>query len=137
MKKYPAREVAMKMLFAHALGGDESLGTILEQAGEDGEAPLTEKDKAIAEALVNGVLTEADNLDAVIGEFSQGWALDRIGKVELCILRIAVYEMLHIPEIPVGASIDEAVELAKRYGDDRSPSFINGILGAVARKYCA
>lgn len=72
-------------------------------------------------------------LDEVINSNAKGWDTGRMGKVDLAILRLAVYEMKYDDKIPVGVAIDEAVELAKKYGQDESPSFINGILASVAK----
>lgn len=73
------------------------------------------------------------DIDAKIGEFSVGWTIDRITKVSLSILRIAVCEMLFLDDIPVGVSINEAVELAKNYANVEDSQFINGVLGSVAK----
>jgi len=73
------------------------------------------------------------DIDAKIGEFSVGWTIDRITKVSLSILRIAVCEMLFLDDIPVGVSINEAVELAKNYASVEDSQFINGVLGSVAK----
>ena len=86
-----------------------------------------------ARALTVGVWTKREDLDEVINRFSQHWKLGRIARVELTILRVALYEMLHLDDIPLKVAINEAVELAKRYGDDNSKNFVNGILDAVAR----
>ncbi len=67
-------------------------------------------------------------IDALIGEKSTGWKIGRIGKVELSILRLAVYEILYDDEVPVSVAINEAVELSKKYGQDQAGSFVNGVL---------
>lgn len=72
-------------------------------------------------------------LDEKIGSAAKGWSLARIGKVELSILRLAVYEMLYDDDIPVGVAIDEAVELSKRFGQESSGAFVNGILATLAK----
>ena len=126
-----AREIAMKMLYAASLGGEESMSEVLEQSGQ--ADTLSGSDKTFLENLVAGVTDRQEELDAVIGKYAQGWALNRLGKVDLTILRMAVYELMCMPEIPVGATINEAVELAKRYAEDKSSGFINGIRGSVAR----
>ena len=81
-----------------------------------------------------GQITEhLEEIDAKIDNASKGWSISRIGKVELAILRLAVYEMLYDDDIPVGVAIDEAVELSKRFGQESSGSFVNGILAALAK----
>ena len=127
-----AREIAMKMLYAASLGGGETMDEVLEQSEQ--ADTLSGSDKTFLENLVAGVTDRQVELDAVIGKYAQGWALNRLGKVDLTILRMAVYELMCMPEIPVGATINEAVELAKRYAEDKSSSFINGILGSAARE---
>ena len=127
-----AREIAMKMLYAASLGGGETMDEVLEQSEQ--ADTLSGSDKTFLENLVAGVTDRQVELDAVIGKYAQGWALNRLGKVDLTILRMAVYELMCMPEIPVGATINEAVELAKRYAEDKSSGFINGILGSAARE---
>ena len=127
-----AREIAMKMLYAASLGGGETMDEVLEQSEQ--ADTLSGSDKTFLENLVAGVTDRQEELDAVIGKYAQGWALNRLGKVDLPILRMAVYELMCMPEIPVGATINEAVELAKRYAEDKSSGFINGILGSAARE---
>ena len=131
MDRSLAREIAMKMLYAASLGGEESMNEVLEQSEQ--ADTLSGSDKTFLENLVYGVQTRQEELDSVIGRYAQGWALNRLAKVDLTILRMAVYELKYMPEVPVGAAINEAVELAKAYGEDKSSGFINGILGSVAR----
>ena len=132
MDRSLAREIAMKMLYAASLGGGETMDEVLEQSEQ--ADTLSGSDKTFLENLVAGVTDRQEELDAVIGKYAQGWALNRLGKVDLTILRMAVYELMCMPEIPVGATINEAVELAKRYAEDKSSGFINGILGSAARE---
>ena len=131
MDRSLAREIAMKMLYAASLGGEESMTEVLEQSEQ--ADTLSNGDKTFLENLVDGVQAHQQELDEVIGRYAQGWALNRLAKVDLTILRMAVYEISYMPEVPVGAAINEAVELAKAYGEDKSSGFINGILGSVAR----
>ncbi len=81
----------------------------------------------------DNIFAKLDELDDIINSNSKGWDSSRIGKVELAILRLAVYEIKMDDAIPVGVAIDQAVELAKKYGGDDSASFINGILSGVAK----
>lgn len=87
----------------------------------------------IGECLL-GILKNQSELDSLIMEKAQNWQLDRVAKVEKNILRMALYEMLYRVDIPLKVSIDEAVELAKIFGDRESGRFVNGILGAVKQK---
>ena len=132
MDRSLAREIAMKMLYAAALGGVETMDEALAQS--DLKDTLSGSDKTLLENLVAGVTDHQAELDAVIEKYAQGWALNRLARVDLTIMRMAVYEMMHLPEIPVGATINEAVELAKKYAEDKSSGFINGILGSAAKE---
>lgn len=127
-----AREVAMKILFARSLGGEDTLEEVLEQS-EAGER-LSDKDKTFLENEVFGVERFKEELDELIAKYSKGWNVSRLAKVDLTLLRMGLFEIVHLPEVPVGATINEVVELSKQYGEDKSFSFINGILGAAARE---
>ena len=131
MNRSLAREIAMKMLYAASLGGEESMSEVLEQSEQ--VDTLDDGDKTFLENLVAGVYARQEELDGVIEKHVQGWALNRLARVDLTILRMAAYELMYMPEVPVGVAINEAVELAKAYGEDKSSGFINGILGSVAR----
>ena len=72
-------------------------------------------------------------IDEKINSVSEGWPVNRLGKAELAIMRLAVYEMLYDEDIPVNVAINEAVELAKNYGGDNAPSFVNGVLAKLAK----
>lgn len=122
----------MKMLYAASLGGEESMNDVLEQSEQVDN--LSDADKTFLENLTAGVIACQEELDTIIGKFAQGWALNRLARVDLTILRMAVYELKYMPEIPVGATINEAVELSKRFCEDKSSGFINGILGSAARE---
>ena len=120
------------MLYAASLGGEESMNDVLEQSEQVDN--LSDADKTFLENLTAGVIACQEELDTIIGKFAQGWALNRLARVDLTILRMAVYELKYMPEIPVGATINEAVELSKRFCEDKSSGFINGILGSAARE---
>ncbi|MFO7817734.1 MAG: transcription antitermination factor NusB [Thermodesulfobacteriota bacterium] len=92
-----------------------------------------EKENNFAWALVSGVLEHSDRLDEIIGEYSRNWKLGRIARVELSIIRLAVFEILCRHDIPNKVTLNEAVEIAKKFGDEHSKNFINGILDAVAK----
>ena len=133
MDRSLAREIAMKMLYAASLGGEESMTEVLEQSEQ--ADTLSDSDKTFLENLTFGVRERQEELDGVIAQYAQGWALNRLAKVDLTILRMAVYELKYMPEVPVGATINEAVELSKQFCEDKSSGFINGILGSVARAH--
>ena len=125
-----SREIAMKRLYAETVGGEDTLSDALEQS-ECGA--LSDEDALFSDRLYTGVHAHLEEIDREIEAHASGWSLNRIAKVELSILRIAAYELLFERAIPVGATVNEAVELAKTFGDDKAPGFINGILGAIAK----
>ncbi len=132
MNRTLAREVAMKILFARSLGGEDTWEEVLEQSQARDE--LSDEDKTFLENEVFGVERHLEELDGLIDGYAKGWNLNRLAKVDLTLLRMGLFELLYLPEVPVGAAINEAVELSKRYGEDKSYSFINGILGTAARE---
>lgn len=83
--------------------------------------------------VIHGVWKTQAELDEAVSGFSQNWRVERMGRVELTLLRIAVYEMLFRNDVPAKVAMNEAIELSKQFGDDNSRGFINGILDAVAR----
>ena len=97
-----------------------------------GEMP--EEERAQLKARCEAVLALLPELDARIGAVSEGWKTSRMSRVDLSILRLALYEMAYDEEIPLKVAINEAVELAKKYGGDDSPAFVNAILGKLAAK---
>ena len=98
------------------------------------EKEISEKDHAYIEEKYENICAVLPEIDEKIAGAAKGWKLERIGKSDLSILRLGVYEMLYDDDIPVGVAINEAVELAKSFGENESASFINGILGKLARQ---
>jgi len=96
--------------------------------------PRSELANSFAWGLISGVVDNMVELDEVIMGFSQNWRLDRIARIELTVLRVALYEMLYRHDIPVKVAINEGIELSKKFGDDKSSRFVNGILDAAAEK---
>lgn len=84
--------------------------------------------------LVLGVLEHQDQLDKIIAEFSKNWRLERIARIELTVMRLALFEMLHRQDIPFKVAINEGIELSKKFGDDKSGRFVNGILDAIGKE---
>ncbi|WP_045222563.1 transcription antitermination factor NusB [Desulfonatronum thioautotrophicum] len=94
---------------------------------------ISVEDQEFALQLVSGAFVHLDEIDGVIRRFSRHWKIERIAKAELSVLRLAVYELLYEPEIPLRVSINEAIDLSKEFADDHSFPFVNGILDAVAK----
>ena len=133
MSRTTAREVAMMMHFSNLLGGEDTPEHVCEKAETLGT--LDEEDLVYVSQMLEGVCERSEELDEIIGRYSKDWAIERIARVDLSILRVAIYEMLYRKDdVPTGAAINEAVEMAKRYGGERSYAFINGILGSVAKE---
>ncbi len=89
---------------------------------------------AFAGDLVAGVGAHQDDIDGIIRRFARGWSLERMPVVDRAVLRMAIYELVHRPDVPTGAVISEAVELAKRYSTDDSGRFVNGMLSNIAEE---
>jgi N utilization substance protein B len=87
-----------------------------------------------AQELVEGVEAHREELDGLISEHAVGWEIDRIAPLERAIMRIALFEILHRPDVPHEVAIDEAVETAKVYSGSEAPAFVNGILGGVMKR---
>ena len=139
-KKPVSRRKARKQAFECLYGlifetaaDERSLRRVFKRCPHDVEEGEDDTGQDFAWALVHGVWAKQREIDAVIVRFSTNWKLSRIAKVELTILRLAVYEILYCPDIPLRVALNEAIELAKRYGDDNSRNFINGILDAIAK----
>ncbi len=128
MTRRQAREEAFILIFEKQFNSLE-VSEILEIAKEVRDL---EPDDYI-KSVFSGVYDNLDTIDGIISENAIGWKLNRISKVSLCILRLAIYEMKYIENIPVSVSINEAVELAKKYATKEDASFINGILSTVEK----
>ena len=129
MTRREARETAFILLFEKTFTQD-SLQQILENAGEARDFQKS----AFALSLAQGAVDHLEEEDALISAHALKWSKDRLSRVALSILRLAVYEMEFVEDMPVSVSINEAVELAKKYGGDEDPAFINGVLGGIARR---
>ena len=100
----------------------------------DGLDELGEQDQSYMEEKYRRIVEKLPELDRRIEETAKSWRISRMGKVDLTILRLAVYEMEFDDDVPVGVAINEAVELSKKFGGDDSPAFVNGILGKIGKK---
>lgn len=125
-----AREKAFALLFELSFQPEETISSLVEYAQEGDEPPVI---SGFAIELAETAAVHLEQLDNEIAGRLKSWKLNRISKVSLALLRLAVCEIVYFKDIPVGASINEAVELAKIYGDADAPKFINGVLGAIAR----
>lgn len=131
MTRRGLREQIFMMLFRvefHEMDEMSEQISMFEEAVEQ----CSEKDKEYISNKVNNIVAKLEEIDAAVNEVSEGWKTRRMGKVDLTLIRLAVYEMKYEEDIPVKVAINEAVELAKQYGTDDSPAFINGVLAKLA-----
>lgn len=131
MNRRELREQIFKMLFRIEFHDEASMKEQFELSAEE-VAKATPENQSYMEKKCEDVMNRLSDIDALINEASHGWKTSRMGKVDLTLIRLAVYEMKYEDEIPVGVAINEAVELAKKYGTDESSSFVNGILAKIA-----
>jgi len=124
MKRHTSRQKALQALFQHDLGQTEPMEAI-------GNVVQNEKSDQFLESLVLGVVEHQQEIDELLRNHLEKWTLDRVATVDRVILRIAVYEMKYEEEIPTSVTLNEAIELAKTFGDDQSSKFINGVLSKV------
>lgn len=130
-KRRSARESALKTLFQVDVGKLPLEEALANSRLVDGDDPEIQE---FAEALVRGAVREQERLDEIISHYAAGWALDRMANVDRNLLRIALYEILFLEDIPSSVSINEAVDLGKMYSTAESGRFINGILGNFVRQ---
>lgn len=122
------REAALQLLYAIEITHADVKDVL---ASTWAHALTAARTREFTGALLQGVVGRRDEIDALIREWSANWSLERIGLVERNILRVAIYELLFMPGIPPNVTINEAIEVAKRYGSEDAPSFVNGILDRI------
>ena len=130
MSRIQSREFAMKLIYQMEIQREDREEQ-MEYAIEDSETPFTQGDLDYIYNVINGVFENLQTLDSTVELNARGWKLQRISRVDLSILRLCIYEIKYRDDIPINVSINEAVELAKKYGSEESGSFINGILSNV------
>ncbi len=134
MGRHEQREQLFKLLFRVEFNSLEEMPQQLKWFFEDDETRYTEKAMEAIQKKYALIQEKLPEIDAQLNEKAQGWNTDRMGKVELTVLRIAVYEMLFDEEIPDTVAINEAVEIAKQYGQETSGGFVNAILAKFVNK---
>jgi N utilization substance protein B len=130
MNRRKAREYALQALFQHEFAGDRSLLELAEERSPDKKSD--EAFKKFAEELVNGTLNHLEEIDRILQEAAEHWKMERMAAVDRNILRCAVYEIIYRSDIPAAVTINEALEIAKKYSSLESASFINGLLDKIA-----
>ncbi len=144
MTRSNAREIAVHLLFAESFTGQapkELIDAWFDRAYYDRLAEETaiyaerpnRKQLDYISTVVSGVTEKKEELDGYIAAYSVGWNLSRISSLAKCIMRVAMYESLYVDDVPTGVAINEAVVLAKKYEDESTIPFINGILGSFSR----
>ncbi len=132
MSRRLARELTFQILFQIDIGRipwQEAIKNTLY------EHRLPEEEERYIEDMVRGVVSEGRTLDDILSRLSSEWTLSRMAATDRSILRLAAYELLFRDDIPAEVSVNEAVELAKKYGEEDSGRFVNGILGALIRQH--
>ena len=133
MKRRALREQIFKLLFRVEFFPPEDIPMQAEMFFESGDQTIGEDDRAYILEKTQAVIQEIPEIDRALDDCMEGWTMKRIGRVEKTILRLAVYEIKHDEEIPERVAISEAVELAKKFGQDSAPSFVNGVLAKYVK----
>jgi transcription antitermination protein NusB len=130
MSRRLARETALQVLFQMDMAGEKpDIPTVVRHWAEEFAVPETSI--PFAQELVEGTLSHLEEIDTKLGQLSEGWAVSRMANVDRNLLRLACYEILYREDIPGRVTINEALEIAKRYGSEESGKFINGILDRI------
>ncbi len=140
-----AREIALHLVFEMGFREFEAEEILMDRLSEtimnsiSGEislyaGKLDDAQTAYIVDVVKGVAAHLSELDMLIEQNAQGWSMRRISRMTMAVLRLALYEMKYVQDVPVGAAINEAVELAKTYETEETGAFVNGILGAISRQ---
>lgn len=139
-----AREIALHLVFELGFGAFEAENVMTERLDEEimrsisGDialyaGKLDETQTKYIVSVVKGVAEHLEELDGQIERNAKGWSMSRLSRITVAVLRLALYEMQYVEDVPLGAAINEAVELAKIYDSEETASFINGVLGTIAR----
>ena len=131
MTRRELREQVFKMLFRVEFHERDEMPEQMALC-EEQEAAWNEKEASYISNKFEQIVEHLSEIDQMVNEVSEGWKTTRMGKVDLTLIRLAVYEMKFEEDIPVKVAINEAVELAKQYGTDDSPAFVNGVLAKLA-----
>jgi len=136
-KRREGREAAVQFLYQLDVNGDKTLGdsaAFWALHSGPGKAEVTAKTRTFAEQLAKGVMEHRDEIDARIKKYTANYELHRLAVVDRNILRVAIFEMLHAPDVAPVVIINEAIEIAKKFGTDKSGGFVNGILDRIKQE---
>ena len=132
MSRRELREQIFKFIFRVEFNTMEEMAEQEKFFFEDDELVIKEEDAAYISTKSNKILEKLEEIDEMINQQAKGWTTERMSKVDLTIIRLAVYEIKFDEDVPTGVAINEAVELAKKYSSDSGPAFVNGVLAKVA-----
>jgi N utilization substance protein B len=132
MKRSVMREQIFKILFRAEFNDKSEMPQQEEMFFDSGDIIANPKDREYITNKVNRIIDKLPELDAELTKEMKGWTIDRIGRVELAVLRLGLYEIRYDEDIPAGVAISEAVDLAKRFGSENSGVFVNGVLAKFA-----
>ena len=148
MTRANARELAVHLIYGRAFTGEEPEQVVSTRLDKEYYEKLSDENDVYVDrpsraqlryidSVVSGVANREEELNAQISRFSIGWDITRISKLARCILQLAIFEILHVEDVPTGVAVSEAVRIAKKYDGDDTGSFVNGILGSYARSLSA
>lgn len=132
MSRRVLREQLFKLLFRIEFNNIEEMQEQCAFFFDDIDNPIEEKDMDFIQKKFDMIMEKLSEIDAQINEKAKGWTTERMAKVDLTIIRLGVYEILYDGDVPTSVAINEAVELAKKFGQDESYSFVNGVLARFA-----
>ena len=144
MTRANARELAVHLIFAREFTGEEPEQVVATRLAKEYYGKLAEENDVYTERpsrkqlsyidrVVAGVANREEELNAMIQRYSIGWDVKRISRLSRAVMQLAMFEILHVEDVPTGAAISEAVRIAKKYDGDEAGAFVNGILGSFAR----
>ena len=128
MSRRELREQIFKFIFRVEFNSKEEMAEQEKFFFEDDELVIKEEDAAYISTKSNKILEKLEEIDEMINQQAKGWTTERLSKVDLTIIRLAVYEIKFDEDVPTGVAINEAVELAKKFGQEESSGFVNGVL---------
>ena len=148
MTRGNARELAVHLIYGRAFTGEEPEQVVSTRLDKEYYEKLSGENDVYSDrpsraqlryidTVVSGVANREEELNAQISKFSIGWDITRISKLARCILQLAIFEILHVEDVPTGVAVSEAVRIAKKYDGNDTGSFVNGILGSFARSLTA
>ena len=148
MTRANARELAVHLIYGRIFTGEEPEQVVAVRLEKEYYEKLAQENEVYSDrpsrnqlryidSVVAGVANREEELNAEIQKFSIGWDISRISKLTRCVMQLAIYEILHVEDVPTGVAVSEAVRLAKKYDGDDTGAFVNGILGSVARSLLA